>query len=537
MRRLICLFSVILVLCLANIAMGGWTTNWNGSVSDDYDTDGNWTPDPFGTPGVIYASMVPEGSQGTPFVGAPYDAHECQALIDNWVGPVGIDGEPGYAAGHFVPFNDPNYWPVLSSVVSEIRELKVAHDAAGMPSGPNAFYNGELTVSDGAFLYMDGDLEVGKAGTGILNITGGFLKVGDDCRINSGGTLNLSGGTLDAYGAEGLQMDRGDGATVNISGGLLDAREIEWNSGYTNSIITLSEAGTIKLLNNTEDELVGRIDSGQIVIDGGYPARLFYDSGENKTTLASSYSVFNPYPYDTERLTPQTLTITWVLPDPNGVVTCEVYLGLDPDVMANPRVVDGNDVATTSIVDFDLVGGLQYYWKIRAYDSAVNGGTTPTVVSRTFTFDSLNMLPIVNAGADTSTWVDKVHSLADATLVDPDAPMFMPVEATWTLVDADNDPCTPEIRDVVISDPCIINPTVTFGAVGTYELMLEGDDGDPIVPTDTIIIEVYIDACTHAHNQPGFVTLVGDTDDDCDVDEDDLKRVGDTWLEEDHTVE
>lgn len=261
-RKLICLVVVVL---MANVALAGYVANWEGTVSADYNTGGNWDQ-----------GFVPIGSETNPKEDEPFIGQECKTLVDNWTGPVGVEGELGYVAGFLTDFGAIT-WPVISSAVPEIRELKIAHDEAG---APDAGYYGQLTVAAGADMYMDGDLEVGKTGEGILYITGGKIKVGDDCRVNSG-TINMSGGILEAYSDEGLQLDREDNGTVIISGGLIDATEIEWNSTST---ITLSGTGQIKLNGEVTDMFNDKIAAGQI-IDGGEGLYAWYDAGEDHTYL------------------------------------------------------------------------------------------------------------------------------------------------------------------------------------------------------------------------------------------------------------
>ena len=79
-------------------------------------------------------------------------------------------------------------------------------------------------------------------------------------------------------------------------------------------------------------------------------------------------------------------------------------------------------------------------------------------------------------------------------------------------------------------DPAALETSITLSALGEYVLELQGDDGE-YQTTDTLTINVYIDGCEAAKSLPGYVPLVGDLDEDCDVDQDDLDLLLENWLE------
>ena len=148
------------------------------------------------------------------------------------------------------------------------------------------------------------------------------------------------------------------------------------------------------------------------------------------------------------------------------------------------------------------------------------------------TFNTFNVPPVVDAGAEIQTWLaggPRVVQLG-GSVADPD---HAPDSATqqWTVL-SEPDPLTP----AVISNPSVLNPTVTLNAVGTYVLQLEGTDGEYIV-ADTMQIVVYPDACTHASQQPGFAWFVHDSNRDCNVNMLDFAELAAQWLEWNYSIE
>ena len=166
-------------------------------------------------------------------------------------------------------------------------------------------------------------------------------------------------------------------------------------------------------------------------------------------------------------------------------------------------------------------------------DSGSGGGTTdPVYLSPIYTFNTMNTAPVVNAGADVATWLDngpKVVHL-DGVVSDEDGGPG-PATLLWTVIAEPN-----ESNPAQISDPLAANPTVTIEELGSYTLQLEAGDGEHTT-TDTMQIVLYADSCEHAQNQEGFERLAGDTNDDCNVDYQDLVNLGLSWLEENYSIQ
>jgi hypothetical protein len=207
-------------------------------------------------------------------------------------------------------------------------------------------------------------------------------------------------------------------------------------------------------------------------------------------------------------------------------VTCDVYFGTDPNALLNPKIVSKQAVESASI---SLAADTLYYWKINVYDSSISA-TVPYLSSPVFTFNTFNIPPVVDAGADVETW-----SIGEPRVVALNGsvvhPHNLPVTQAWTVL-SEPDPLNP----AVISDSSALHPTVTLNAVGTYVVQLEATDGE-FITTDTMQIVVYSDACEHASHQPGFVRLSTDFNRDCTVDLLDMASFSTQWLEWNYSVE
>ncbi|MHC4519797.1 MAG: hypothetical protein ACYTAS_14510, partial [Planctomycetota bacterium] len=81
-----------------------------------------------------------------------------------------------------------------------------------------------------------------------------------------------------------------------------------------------------------------------------------------------------------------------------------------------------------------------------------------------------------------------------------------------------------------IADPAALDTTITLSAAGEYVLQLDAHDGESPGQPDTLTISVYGDGCEAAKSLPDYVPLVGDLDEDCDVDQDDLDLLLENWL-------
>ncbi len=286
----------------------------------------------------------------------------------------------------------------------------------------------------------------------------------------------------------------------------------------------------------------GGQQGGVTIFDGDWTNGMEYYSaaGTDFTAIASfPGGAYLPTPVNGAKVSDQTSSVSWVNPDPNvagGVVTCDVYLSNNyPDYGK-----DKNDpnflnyavkvVSNMSVNTLDLTGTslwpLQYgdtvYWRVDTRDSsAVSAGTTVGTVWR-FTVD--NSAPQVNAGDPIFAWLtDGTVAVTMAPTITDDGKPSPPAAYTvlWEEVTED--------ADVVINNPTLATTTVTITRAGTFELRLTVDDSE-LTAVDTVVINVYEDACAAAKGVPGYAPLTGDLNDDCEVDLIDLGLLAADWL-------
>ncbi len=106
-----------------------------------------------------------------------------------------------------------------------------------------------------------------------------------------------------------------------------------------------------------------------------------------------------------------------------------------------------------------------------------------------------------------------------ATVTDSD-----PTTSKWTVV------TEPSAGAAVIADPTRLDTTVTFSAVGAYQLKLEANDGE-YSGSDTVTVNVYNNSCEAAQSLPGYVPIPGDINSDCHVNDLDMAILQAHWLE------
>jgi len=89
---------------------------------------------------------------------------------------------------------------------------------------------------------------------------------------------------------------------------------------------------------------------------------------------------------------------------------------------------------------------------------------------------------------------------------------------------------------VVIETPNAEDTNVTLSRLGEHVLQLEAFDGE-LTGSDTVTINVYRDGCEAAKSLPDYVTLVGDLNGDCIVDDADMVLLQENWLQENSLTE
>ncbi|MCD6393240.1 MAG: hypothetical protein J7M40_07005 [Planctomycetes bacterium] len=390
--------------------------------------------------------------------------------------------------------------------------------------------NAALTIDGGSLTVGSGSL-LGNAQkrTATVTVNSGTIEFVDSAALPRWGTgiLNMNGGNFIAADLKLGTNTYGKKGYINLDGGVITVTN-NFVLDHNMCRVNVTE-GTLIINGDVVSKIQGYIDNGWITsYDGKGKLYLDYDvTNPGKTTLTGR-NFLHPNPADGLTVTASVDRIQWTLPEPNsldGIVTCDVYFGTDPNHLNNPQIVFGAPVDSAPVV---LDPQMEYYWSVDLYDSSGETPGEPFYRSPVFTFNTLNTAPTVEAGVYDDTWLadgPRVVQLSGSAS-DEDG-MIEPVSLLWTV--------TPE-SDVQISDPLAPDPAITIAKAGAYTLQLEAFDGEYAV-TDTAQIVVYADSCEHAKNQPGFVRLTYDRYYDCIVDFRDLAGLADEWLQDNYSKE
>ena len=428
-----------------------------------------------------------------------------------------------------------NTLPTLKDMakIDRLPGPTVAGDSAeadNIPVGTGSS-TGALTIAGGTLTTARWlILGYGSGSNGTLNMESGTINVGTHLYVgfDGQGTLKMTGGTITV--TDLLEIPKKDTGTghVDLHGGIISARVFYMRRAGSVGTLDIT-AGKLIVNGDVRDAVQGYIDNGWITAYREYPrpgrVEVAYDAETNKTMLSGVHP-FEPDPPTGSTVSVHLNQLGWTLPNPSlpgGIVDCDVYFGTNPNVENNPKIVSRQAVESVAVT---LSPMTSYYWAIDVYDSNISA-TQPIFLGPVFTFDTNNQPPDANAGADIETWIEGDKKFVQLEgIVNDDEPTTL----IWTVVAEPN-----QANPAQISDPQSANPTVTLKELGAYTLQLEANDGE-LIDTDTIRIVLYADSCEHARNQPDFVRLPGDTNDDCKVDFLDLANLGMSWLEENHTV-
>jgi hypothetical protein len=332
-------------------------------------------------------------------------------------------------------------------------------------------YDGQVNM-----LYQDMNVGYDNGGDGIVEIRGGVLNLGPQ-------TINL------ATHANGT-------AKLDFSGGVMtqaysDARLASINSHIDAGIIT------------AYDKVTASYGAGEVIVE---------QVGD--TLVVKGLHPFNPVPEDGGDSVPGTVTLGWTVDVGTAV---DVWFGTKADLSDFAKIVDKKTVTSTTVT---TVAKQRYFW---AVDTYLPGEAAPEI-GIVFDFVADNQPPVVAAGDDVTTWLDNgsVDVGLAGTVTDVDA-----TTTVWTVVSQPDDPNSP---DAAIADPVASDTSIILSAVGEYVLQLEADDGE-YQGEDTLTISVYNDSCEAAQSLPDYAPLLGDLDGDCDVDQDDLDLLMESWLQ------
>ncbi len=337
LRKSIFIVPVVLLVSLTNSALADWT----GAVSSDWYNAGNWT------------GAVPASGETTLI--------ESLATIT---------------------------WPIINGGTADTGQLRIAYTDT---------YQGELTVTGGATLNVNGELRIGRKSTngsgqavGILHISGNTTTINVTGRIEHGrhgdATIYMSGGYLHSDSELRLAYREDAFSKVYLSGGTID---LSANPGITIgnddvpgfALIDISGSGTLTLAGNQVSTIETYISDGIITAYGGEGAVLVSYDGQTDITTVETIGgpdASEPNPADEQADVPRDAVLSWKTGI--GADKHDVYFGDNFDnVDQATTTVDPGGVYQGRIdpniytVAERLVFGQTYYWRI---DEVEADGTT-----------------------------------------------------------------------------------------------------------------------------------------------------------------
>ncbi len=183
------------------------------------------------------------------------------------------------------------------------------------------------------------------------------------------------------------------------------------------------------------------------------------DAGVDQTISITSNSIrLNPSVSDDGLPEGSTLSFYWIVQSVQNNVTFDDHNSKQPTVT------------------FDAVG--VYELELSVSDGKLSSSDSVVI---TVTDETTNIAPQVNAGVDQAVSLSAIDTQLTPTVSDDDLPEGATLSYTWAQKSGEG--------TVTFSDASIENPTVTFDAIGVYELELSVSDGE-LSASDTITITV-----------------------------------------------
>jgi T5SS/PEP-CTERM-associated repeat protein len=285
-RKTFSVLSLVTILCVSLVErVHGVTTNWNTDASGSFTASANWNngvPDSEDTAlftrGLgAYTVTFPGGS-----VLDPPPSYLINRLIVRTNEVTFVDNSSPFVTSPILTVFNPDSSIVVGESAGEIavlntrlRGLYGANAVIG--SAPGA--KGMLNITAGTF-GLSGKLDVGEAGTGTMNVTGGGRvesvsgngidtdtvigsKVGSNGTVivaGAGSTWTNTGGIVIGEFGTGKLIIQGAG-NVSVAGAT-----IGYNSGSNGSVVV---TGTGSTWNNSYGLNVGQNGAGTITVEGG----------------------------------------------------------------------------------------------------------------------------------------------------------------------------------------------------------------------------------------------------------------------------
>ena len=475
---------IFLGICVAALLAGSLSadTRFTGSVSDLWSNPDNWS------------EGLPDENDKVQVQGG------VMAVLDYDAGTIKHTALEGGGTTHV---------QLIDGAQVAVRDWSII-GYAGAPDEPHLLevlggvYNANARMFIGFLGY--GMLVVDHGG--VVNLNAQEFAIGEN--ENGNGVVELRGGSLNLLSGSGLPLriraGQNSTASMDFSGGIMTQDYSEARETY---VLDHIADGTITAYGGVGTVAVEVIDDG--------------DPETPNTLQVKGVHPLTPGPEDGANVVPGSVTLSWTLPDPctaGQAVPVDVYFTddlqalksfLNPDAI---RIAGQQNITSKTV---QVQPKTRYYWAVDTYQGTDNDPVWGPI----FEFYVDNIAPAVKTIPDVATWIENgsVEVAIGAYIADVD-----PTTTMWTVISEPNEGAA------VIAAADQADTTVTLTALGTYELQLEADDGEK-QGTDTVTINVFANSCLAAQSLPDYVPLVGDLDEDCDVDQDDMDLLMANWLE------
>jgi len=374
---------------------------------------------------------------------------------------------------------------------------------AGAPADPHLLevFGGVYNANMRTFVGFQGKGKLVVDYAGVFNLNGQELGIGE--AQGGDGIVEIRGGSLNLLSTSLLPLRFRAGASSQASmdfrGGVMKQA---FSQARLNVINTNIANGTIKAYKGVGTVIVENVKN-QLIVSGLHPLKPVPGDGENVGAK------------------PGALTLGWTSA---AGMSVDVWFGTSADLSEAKKIVN-KQIATSATVTVDRKN--RYYWAVDTYTS---GATEPNL-GPIFDFYVDNLPPDAEAGDNIPTWLAKGSVEIAGTVKDADL-----TTSRWTLTAFDpNDPNRPGTLNPVtgpisaaIANADQLATTVTFAALGTYQLKLEATDGE-YTGSDTMLIKVFSTPCQAAKSLPGYTPIPGDINGDCVVDDKDLAILQGNW--------
>ena len=209
---------------------------------------------------------------------------------------------------------------------------------------------------------------------------------------------------------------------------------------------------------------------------------------------------------------------------------------LDPGVKVFEIDADTNpadrNVDETASYATTLQRDALYFWIVDESLGAAHPQDWANIIQGSqWSFKTITSGPDVDAGSSIVTWLKDGTTTVDLNGTVTDATGDV-TAILWSVVES------PLGSNVSIANALAAVTTATLDATGHYVLELRAVDALQHEDSDTMEIDVYVDACEAAKNNPnGYIAPLYDFNDDCHVDFIDFVMFAPAWLRDESLME